>query len=78
MSSHVLMIEKLNGGRLRLTLVFLYVEHKLTMEKTKEVMKEIAQQFEDVNKELGTEKCSYHFKFARYSCLDIPPPAVEE
>lgn len=67
--------------RLKPALVFLYVENNLPMERTKEVIKEIVEQFKSVNEELGTKKYSYQLNFERYSYLDIPPPpppVVEE
>ncbi len=67
---------RLNGSkRLKPVLVLLNVENKFPISKTKEVIKEIVRQFEDVNKELGTEKYRYYLSFERYSNFDfIPPP----
>nr|WP_299169031.1 hypothetical protein [uncultured Allomuricauda sp.] len=60
--------------RLKPALVFLNVQNNLPIVKTKEVIKEIAEQFKKINEELGTEKYFYQLNFERYSYLDIPPP----
>ncbi|SHG69152.1 hypothetical protein [Flagellimonas flava] len=60
--------------RLKPSLLFLYVEDKYPIAKTKEVLKEIVTQFEGINKELGHQKYRYHLQFERFSNFDIPPP----
>ena len=59
---------------LKPALIHLYIENKYPISKTKAVLKEIVQQFEKINSEMGSDFFRYNINFERYSMVDIPPP----
>ncbi|NER09821.1 hypothetical protein [Muriicola jejuensis] len=55
-------------------LIHFYIEDQYPIELTKEILREIIVQFEEVNSEMGSDFFKYHILFEGYSMMDIPPP----
>lgn len=63
-----------NKEVLKPALIYLYIEDRFSISKTKEVLKEIICEFKKINSERGMGYFRYNVIFEGFSILDIPPP----
>ncbi|MEM9078877.1 MAG: hypothetical protein AAGC43_17685 [Bacteroidota bacterium] len=67
-----------NKEILKPALIYLYIEDKFSISKTREVLREIMEQFKKINSQMGVDFFRYDILFGEFSMLDIPPPPPPE
>ncbi len=67
---------KYNENKVKPALIYFYVEDNYQISKTKTVLKEIAEQFSELNSKNDSEFFEYNILFEGYDISSIPPPPM--
>jgi len=65
-------------GILKAALIHIYIEEKYPISKTKKVLKEIVEQFENINSGKKTDYFKYIILIEQFDLSNIPPPPPKE